>query len=392
MAKSGFIYPDLVPVVKKNNDSAGWSLCIGAGVSHPIFPTWKQLVERLIAHVQPKWHAPDTIKSLIDQFPPDALIQAGQERSGMVDQEFSDLLNEILYADVKRSLEPSEWPIFLKALAGHHDSSPEFVRSFNTMFERIYPNATALAVANVIADSIGTEHQPQSILSFNAERLLFALCNMRIYAKKLSDGQGDGSVGVFRQHIDLVTHSTSSRSTQRIQYFMCHGSLPLPTVRRKAAQESIDKLVFSESSYLQLANASFSWQASVFLDCAVTRPIIFIGTSMTDPNVRRWLGWSHENRARELRHLGTPEGPSTHHYWIRRLLDDPQERSWVESSVAHLGIRVVWIPSWDTVGETLRLMTGMSLPKRNRKNYSRSPASKRPRRKAKRTERHLEGD
>lgn len=372
MAKNGFKYPELVRVVKDNNLSPGWTLCIGAGVSNTVFPTWNELVRRLIARQHPAAEASELTKMLLKQFAPDAIVQAAQERSALSDDDFSQALIDELYADVRDKLDADEWDVFLEGLSRVIASQlyPTLVRSFLSLFDRHFSTCTSLQIAGVIAESIDTGSRPQSILSFNAERMLFALTSMTIVNQRLTADRDPVKAGVYKQRIDLVTHSTSTRSTNRIQYYMCHGALPLPNNLRPKSRESIDKLVFSESNYLQLANANFSWQSTVFTDCAISRPIIFVGMSMSDPNVRRWLGWAHTNRSRELQRLGAWNGSSTLHYWIRRDVYSQEEKTWIESSVAHLGIRLVWIPSWDQVGNALRVMVGLKPPLKNQHNAS----------------------
>ncbi|MDP9353482.1 MAG: SIR2 family protein [Chloroflexota bacterium] len=293
---------------------------------------------------------------------PDALIQAAQERSGLSNDEFSQVLVDELYRKIRDSMNDREWETFLGCLhqVDVGKIKPETIQAFLEMIRNKYPTLTAFTIAEVIAETIDVGCQPQSILSFNAERLLYSLTNLIIVQRRIDMGIDPERAGSLTRQLDLVTHSTSSRIASRIPYFMCHGALPVPTKRRVPARESIDKLVFSESSYLQLANSAFSWQSSVFLEAAITRHIIFIGMSMSDSNVRRWLGWAHENRTREIAGLGRT-GPSTHHYWIRRAPSTTAERSWIESSVAHLGIRLVWIPSWGDVGQALRTMVGLPM-------------------------------
>ena len=90
--------------------------------------------------------------------------------------------------------------------------------------------------------------------------------------------------------LDLVTHSISHKKSDRIPFYFCHGLVPVPgQPRRRGSLQSIDKLVFSEAEYLQLANSSYSWQSTVFLDVCASKSVVFIGVSLSDSNMRRWL-------------------------------------------------------------------------------------------------------
>lgn len=96
-------------------------------------------------------------------------------------------------------------------------------------------------------------------------------------------------------------------------------------------------LVFSESSYLDLANASYSWQAATVIDVCSSSSTVFVGLSMTDPNIRTWLAWLHAARVDELASRGVASaGPSTSHYWLRPHAPSAAEDRWIESSVSHL--------------------------------------------------------
>ena len=143
-------------------------------------------------------------------------------------------------------------------------------------------------------------------------------------------------------------------------FYYCHGLLPVPGGKRVAnEQASVDKLVFSESEYLQLVNSAVSWQSSVFLGTAVTRSLVFVGMSFSDGNLRRWLASTHKVRSDELREMQQWEGDSTFHLWIHKRPSSRAEQEWAESSVSHLGVRLVWLDDWAQLGEALRTMLSL---------------------------------
>jgi hypothetical protein len=117
--------------------------------------------------------------------------------------------------------------------------------------------------------------------------------------------------------------------------------------------------VFSESEYLSMVNTSFSWASSMFLSHAVLRSMVFIGVSFTDQNLRRWLAWVEDNKRGELeqqarsKSLSSPRPTPYGHYWVNRRPKTRKEEQWIESSVEHLGVRVVCINNWNEVGSCL---------------------------------------
>jgi hypothetical protein len=221
--------------------------------------------------------------------------------------------------------------------------------AFMATQQQLYPNLTAAHIADVLV-SARDLNPPTTILSFNAEPLLFALVNARLALTAPTD-----TVAVPKL-LDRQLGLTSSRRQGRVPYYFCHGYLRVPGARGTRTDAiAAEHLVFSEASYLRLANFSYSWQASVFISATSATPTVFVGLSLTDRNVRTWLAWTHSERTSELRALGRVS-PSSRHYWIRRRTGDRSLDRWVEASVAHFGIRLVWVDSWNEAGVALRGM------------------------------------
>lgn len=53
MPKHGFSLDTVPPILINTVDKLGWSLCIGAGTSTPLFPDWYSLVETLSTNILP---------------------------------------------------------------------------------------------------------------------------------------------------------------------------------------------------------------------------------------------------------------------------------------------------------------------------------------------------
>lgn len=87
--------------------------------------------------------------------------------------------------------------------------------------------------------------------------------------------------------------------------------------------------------------------------------MVFVGVSLSDANMRRWLTWVHSNRMGELKQLYHNDEDSPFHYWINTIPADPTAKALLESVVQHLGVRIVWIDNWTQLGAALRRMLGM---------------------------------
>lgn len=368
MAKKGLTLDNVSNFIATSVDKPGWSLCIGAGTSTPLFPDWFTLAEKLAHQIVPDDEI--NIASLKDAgFSPDALIQMVKNRSSLNDREFAMRMSEVLYENFRKQIAPEDWSAVAKVLDSNHMSnfSQKYWKIFSKYRDTVFNCTTACSLAPVILKAIDSDLAPKSILSFNAEPLLLAILNSLIL-----DTKSDVNHPVPPKIFNKVINSVSNHGRKQVPYIFCHGLLPV-TETPHSFSTSIDKLVFLEEEYLQIANNSFSWQANTFLNACATQNIIFIGTSLTDPNMRRWLSWVHTNRINEMRYNGVNVSSSTQHYWIRKIPDDKTTMPWIESIVDHLGIRIIWINEWSQCALALEKLLGIA-PKKDKSNKNKKTA------------------
>lgn len=366
MPKKGFLINNLDPVLASNHGKEGWSLCIGAGTSMPIFPSWYSLAEQLASALVPD--KPFNINTLQSAgFSADTMIQMVKNYSGLDDLAFAQHMSKVLYTNLRAKVDDKDWPIVSKVLEA--DQIPNCTMSqwkiFSSYRDSLFQSTSANQIAEVILTAIEKDNAPQNILSFNAEPLLFSLLNSYIVGNNKTCPP---------KMFSKVVSSVSNIKAGTIPYIYCHGLLPI-TNQAHVFSTSVDKLVFLEEEYLHLANNAFSWQSATFLSVCSSQHIVFIGTSLTDPNMRRWLSWTHSNRLEEMRENGINVTDSTQHYWIRTTPADQADIPWIESAVSHLGVRIIWIEDWNQVGLALKKILGL-MPKQ--------PVSK-PKRKKERT-------
>ena len=279
------------------------------------------------------------------------MIQMVKNATDLNDLEFTMRMSNILYHKLQSKISVEDWNDVVDVLGANNISncSMKKWRLFSSYRDTVLKETTAYQLAIVIMESIKQHNAPQCILSFNAEPLLFAMLN-----SLLADGRKQPPKKVFSK----VISSISGGGLGTIPYAFCHGLLPITTNPHKFST-SIDKLVFLEEEYLHLANNSFSWQSTTFINTCISQHIVFVGTSLTDPNMRRWLSWTHANRLDEMRQNGIDIKDSTQHYWIRTIPKDKNPMPWIEAAVSHLGVRIVWIDNWSQVGLALNKMLGI---------------------------------
>ena len=359
LPKQGIKIENLKDILRSTHENVRWSLCIGAGTSQPIFPDWFSLVDTMIDSVS---ETDPKIKISLDKikkmgFSPDSIIQALKNLVNLNEEEFLDLMSCSLYGNLMDIVGPAKWKSISAVLETSNPSYykdslwKDFIETRNTTFQ----NSTANLLANVLIKAREKGVAPDAILSFNAESLLLALMNSYIREPFIGKTKAAGDVPKI---CDKIVDSTSTSYSNHIAYVHCHGILPIPGAKKTRLTPS-DKLVFTENSYLQLSNNAFSWQSSNFINTCMNQRVVFVGVSLTDPNMRKWLSWIHQNRLNEYSELGIEPKNSTQHYWIKTLPESEEEMLWFESAVAHLGVRIIWINSWDEVGTALSKMLGL---------------------------------
>lgn len=338
-------------VLSRYSKSCGWVLCVGAGISQGVFPSWNELASSLLAKTSHKC-SKLALQRFLALFGPEALMQVVQNE-GLAEGVFVGRLSEELYLPLERRF-GADWKIVLKGLASSRPGN--LTRDEWLLFrDRIAgcKNPTSLGLASVVASTAQTELQPSAIVNFNAEPLLYALINCEYGLSNPGSLARDGV-----KILDRLSHDLAGRTKGRIPCYHIHGLVPISGAR-SGFNKGIapEKLVFTEAQYLSLSRSSYSWQSATFLSACIQHRFVFVGLSFSDPNLRRWLAWEHGGRTDQRIKRGLPTHRHSH-FWITRKVkrQSKAERLLIESSVAHLGVRVVWIDQWSEVAPTLRRM------------------------------------
>lgn len=352
MAKRGLDITTVQSVLRDNYDTKGWALCIGSGTSMPLLPDWYGLVDKMIENNCKIADRIDINEYKKMGFSADAMIQAVKNKLHLEDSEFIKVLSEELFAPLKNNMSIKEWNSYVKvhetnSLAG---ITSEEWKDFKKIKKNLLDNTSANLLASVVVESISKKIPPKSILTFNGEAIFLTLLNYYYWHSDRVDNSNK---------FDRVINGITTRYIKRIPYIHCHGVVPINGYKIRIGRNASDKLVFSEESYLQLANSSLSWQAISFIENCMQSKMVFIGLSLTDGNMRRWLSWIHTNKIEEFQNNGIKYKDSTEHFWINKKPKTEVEKIWVEETVAHLGVRLVWIDNWSQTGEILSKMLGV---------------------------------
>lgn len=337
-------------MLKPQAENKGWTLCVGAGISTPVFPTWKELVRNIILDIYPNI-SKKAIEEILAHNNLDTLIQAAYNLKDNNDK-FEDYLSQKLYDNLLNLIDIKDRDRFCKIFTSPHanaylDSDWKFFIRYRDI---LLKSTTAYELAKLISEIGHTSIRPNAILSFNAEPLLFTLINSFTREKSLSLGKKTAEI------VDIVTSSITSCSKDKIPFCFCHGALLSWVATKKDKRYDVDsKLVFLENQYLHMSNNSFSWQSTTFLNYCVNPAMVFIGVSLSDPNMRKWLSWVQLERSADI----NQKVDSTKHFWITKEPDNKETMDWMEASVYHLGVRIIWIKQWDQTTKVLKKMFGI---------------------------------
>lgn len=317
----------------------GITLVLGAGVSIPRgIPNWEYLARAMWKQAFGKTRSPWAGKSSpeITQFLPIVFELVYRE---LGEQEFIRILKQNLYARA---------------------SYPGREKNFKAMSESLA----------VVARTILQEHRRRgerridSVITLNADDLIEqAVCAVAGIKTKTQFWKQS----VFRSVARSTHFDSGGHTNRRIPIYHIHGFLPsgrLPNQRRYDYM-----FVFTDAQYwstsasaLTFANRVMSWALS-------EGRCMFIGLSMTDINLLRWLALRTLERDRDLAEmLRDPRvSPgSVHvmrreferHSWIRPRSDDPS--GFISKFLRLRGIEAVEIKSWP--GESFRRLLAECFP------------------------------
>jgi hypothetical protein len=131
------------------------------------------------------------------------------------------------------------------------------------------------------------------------------------------------------------------------------------------AKPPAESLVFTDEQYWRMARSPDGFASRVFLN-ALNRSCVFVGLSMTDINILRWLANDAIERSDDFRRLASRWDSSeatftlgeelSRHYWITEAspsddaaerFGEPSRRDILTSTLRRRGVERITIPSWE---------------------------------------------
>jgi hypothetical protein len=338
----------------------GLVLFLGAGVSRDSgIPNWPELADELLRKSGVGHDNLDTIKKAL----PSYLTQfelAGQLLGtprklvkkiyhGLYDHvECRNLLTKIPREYEKQKRWPG-WADVLKALQA---------------------NKTLRAVGDLLImnDGARATHNPQihAVLTFNADNLLELYCAAKTRGKRLLTLVDRASVGEHPDEIP-VYHLHGALDARGENVFRRVSAPARPPKFQEISDELLPDLIFRESEYYETIANPVSFVNHTPQSFLRRLNALFIGTSLDDLNMRRWLHDSfHErvlHRTKYLREFYVKQYPeaeyeaeieSRRHFWLRPETEkDKNGRPWrvpkkyVDCVMSNLGVQVIWCKDYD---------------------------------------------
>lgn len=344
--------------------SSAWTLCIGAGISRGIVPTWNELTRRVINAVFGSNYTLKEFDNIVAEtgWGLDGWIQAAaneHQRKGKDLEGFHDLLEDALYGDLRQNArnEDLETEVVV-ALNDPRRISKESVFRVCEFFEKNYSTTSLISIAKSLIRAMDTpEKLPTSIITFNADTLLHTMIELfqrRAHYKKPEPHSHP------EYYFKTVLRSMGGIPREKIPILHCHGAIK-PKVPRSGPNQfdSRDKLVFLEESYLQVATSASTWPETIFMFHAHTSKMCFAGLSMTDANIRRWMATANQIEKSDLEIVANVKNTTPKHLWVTTKSPDSTIDEIKQVALAHLGIRPAWIDSWGDLEMSLNNLLGV---------------------------------
>ncbi|NIH66439.1 SIR2 family protein [Modestobacter marinus] len=172
----------------------------------------------------------------------------------------------------------------------------------------------------------------------------------------------EGNLNTRRVRAVAVYEGKTAPTSQELPVYHVHGFLPSDPDTYLGVHEQF--LVMSEQGYHQVYSDPFHWTNIVQLNAIREHACLFVGLSMTDPNLRRMLdiGARSVDTARHYAFMRR-ENLSTARRSVKELksISDPSLRKFldmhhglVEEILMSLGVRVLWFDSFEEITDAVQ--------------------------------------
>jgi hypothetical protein len=279
------------------------------------------------------WETPDTDRSPreVPQFLP-IIFELAYRKLG--EAAFLETLRKNLYSKVR-----------------HPDDDKKFKRS----------NESLAVIARLILQEYkrGPRRRIDAIITFNADDLL----DRAVIA--LAAGPKRRGLDIIRS-LARATHSDPAGSPRRpLPVYHIHGFVP-SGYRAKYGYDHM--LVFTDTQYWSTSASGAAFANRVIASALSEGRCVFVGLSMTDVNLLRWLALRTIEKDHDIAAIRNSQLPASRerpinwgfqrHFWIRPRSDDPT--GFISEFLSLRGVDSVEIAGWK--GRGLRTLIEACFP------------------------------
>lgn len=328
-----------------------YTLSLGAGICVGIIPNWEELTFKVLSKcLNPKLEFSE-YKEIGRNlgWSLDSLLQASLnylvQRGGDID-EFNNILKDELYASInaKASVYGLENAL-KKFISDPFKRNNNHILKLYDFFEKEYKQTSLFQVAEFLLKASEMGYPPKAVLTFNADVLLHSLLTL-MQLKREYDKTGKTDTAKFKYK---AVHNVIGSDGHKVPIYHVHGSI----VPNGGSREARHNLVFPESSYHDVSGSTYSWQQSIFQYYALRTRMVFIGLSMSDPNIRRWLSHVNSVLNRDIYNMTGREENVAIHMWVTPQTNNKTEHELKKLGLQHLGVKVAEIESWSRLQPAL---------------------------------------
>lgn len=322
-----------------------YTLCVGAGISRGITPTWLDLTRDIVNDVFGTAYDEPAFASMVPSsgWSLDAWIQAAANELMVRGKTISDvdyLIESKLYANVRDKAKGMGLEKYLTGVLNspktEHKNRVIEVWDF---LQNSFPESSLLGMVRFLIDAARTDRAPRSVLTFNTDTLLETAIDLALRTEHYRGPGPHGHPAYYYVAVSRPGPGTGSK----IPIFHCHGAIAPSSEGNRTPSDGRNRLVFLESEYLSAASSLAMWSQTVFMYYAQAMTLAFVRMSMSDPNIRRWMSAVEQEKAKDRPLLQTDRQTNPQHLWISVPPADAGALRIMLASQLHLGVRPAWI-------------------------------------------------
>ncbi|WP_143271687.1 SIR2 family protein [Bradyrhizobium mercantei] len=345
--------------------SGRWTLCLGAGLSRGLAPTWFDLTLEIVNHAFGASLNSAAFEALVNSsgWSLDAWIQAAANEyttSGRSLDDFNDLLEAVLYREVRKAATGlSVERHLMRVLNNPTTAERRHVLQVCEFLEATYKTSSLLALVRILIQAAYADQKPNAIITFNADTFLETFIYLFLRRDHYNGPPPHSHPHYHYRTVSRPSYFANHRAQGTTSIFHCHGTIMPNEGSGTAPKDTRDRLVFLEAEYLRIAGTMASWPETLFLYHAQSTKMVFVGLSMADANIRRWLSATELelDAERDLISSGRRINPA--HLWLTTRQADPVMNRIKLVSLLHLGVRPALIDSWHDLEPAMRNLLGL---------------------------------